>query len=382
MTETNNSSFRERFTEIGAVLKREEMNRAVLPSTEGLKLDTKFDISQLTGFASPPIDIKGVADKVKPAGVGDLRIDADLGKLDEGIQKIQKQQIDEKIRKWIEEAQKLIANQQFYPAIKVLDEALDAESTSALALFLKAHCLYGLEDFNTAQSVLDSAQQYVRDPEMLILILILQEACVRSITAAFEGKLGTLIEKRRFVEALALVETELQHQPANVALIYHRCDVLYLMGKVREAKQAVLSAMQSVELENAALFQGLLNHITVEENQRYLEAARQALRRGDPAQARKQLQPCRIALAGYEQYEAVRAYIEEISPRSFFNAVFSSREKILPLTEPLREKLLLWLLAEEFNTGVAAMNAAKFDQAAVAFNAASNIDNRCKMICF
>jgi len=382
MPGTNNSPFRERFTEIGAVLKKEDVNRAALPSMEGLKFDTKFDISQLEGFTGPPIDVKGVADKVKPVGVGDLRIDADLGKLDEGIQKIQNQQISEKIRKWIEEAQKLIAKRQFRPAIKVLDEALNADSTSDLALFLKAHCLYGLGDLNTALTVLNSAQHYVRDPEMLILILILQAACVRAITAAFEAKLGTLIEKKRFAEALALVEAELRHQPANAALVYHRCGVLYLMGKVRDAKQAALTAMQSVGPENAGLFQDLLNHITVEENQRFLEAARQALRRCDPAQALKQLQPCRAALAGYEQYEAVRSYIEEKSSRGFIRAVFSSRKKILPLTEPLREKLLLWLLAEEFNTGVAAMNAAKFDQAATAFTTASKIDDRCKMICF
>lgn len=382
MAETNSSAFRERFTEIGAVLKREEMNRAALPSTDGLKLDTKFDISQLEGFTGPPIDVKGVADKVKPAGVGDLRIEADLGKLDEGIQKIQRQQIDQKIRKWIEEAQKLIAKRQFRPAIKVLDEALAADSASALALFLKAHCLYGLGDYDAALAISDAAQQYVRNPEMLILILVLQAACVRAITAAFEAKLGRLIEKKRFVEALALVEAELRRQPANVALVYHRCGVLYLMGRVRDAKQSALTAMQSVGPENAGLFQGLVNHITVEENQRYLEAARQALRRSDPAQALKQLQPCRAALAGYVQYEAVRAYIEEKSPRTFLSAVFSSREKISPLTEPLREKLLIWLLAEELNTGVAAMNAEKFDQAAAAFAAASKIDDRCKMICF
>jgi len=382
MAETNNSPFRERFTEIDAVLKKEEMNRTALPSTEGLKLDTKFDISQLEGFTGPPIDVKGVADKVKPAGVGDLRIDADLGKLDEGIKKIQKQQINEKIRKWIEEAQKLIAKRQFRPAIKVLDEALTADSTSALALFLKAHCLYGLGDYNAALTVLDSAQQYVRDPEMLVLILILQAGCVRAITAAFEAKLNALMEKKRFAEALALVESELRRQPSNVALLYHRCVVLFAMGKMHEAKQAAHAAMQRVGPENADLFQGLLSHFALEEHQRYLEAARQALRRGDPAGALQKLQPCRTALAGYEQYEAIRSYIEEKNPRGFFNTLFSSREKVLSLTEPRREKLLLWLLAEELNTGALAMNEAKFDQAAAVFVAAAKIDNRCRMICF
>jgi tetratricopeptide (TPR) repeat protein len=383
MTETNNNHFRERFSDIGAGLIREEENRSVLPSTEGLKLDTKFDISQHNkGFAGPPIDIKGVADKVKPPGIGDLSIDADFGKLDEGIQKIKKQLIDEKIRKWIDNAQILIAERQFLSAITVLDEALDADSTSALALLLKAHCLCGLEDYNAALMSLAAARQHVHDQEMLILILMLQAACVRSITVAFESKIETLIEKRCFNQALRMVEAELLRQPFNIALIYHRCSILYLMGKSQDAKLAVLSAMQSVGQENIALFQGLLDHITFEENQHYLEAARQALRRGDTAQALKQLQPCRDVLAGNEQYEAVRAYIEEKSPRGLFSSVFSRREKILPLTEPLRETLLLWLLAEEFNTGISAMNAAHYDLATIAFSAASKIDNRCKIICF
>lgn len=378
----NNSPFRERFTEVEATLKYKDIERTILPSTEGLKFDTKFDISQLEGFTGPAIEVKGVAEKVKPAGMGDLRIDADLSKLDEGIQKIQKQRINEKIRTWIEKAQKLIAQQKFREAVKVLDEALKADATSAQVLFLKGYCFFGLGEHEAALAILNDAQRYAHDPDMLILVLVLHAACVRAITAAFEAKLAVLITKKRFAEAIALVESELRRQPSNVALLYHRCVVLFLMGKMHEAKESTLAAKQRVDPENANLFEELLNHFVFEEHQKYLEAARQALRQGDPAGAQQKLQPCRKVLAGFEQYEAVRSYIKEKSPQGFFRSIFSSSEKVLTLTEASREKLLLWLLAEELNKGVSAMNIAKFDQAATAFANAAKIDNRCRTICF
>ncbi|MCP4263688.1 MAG: tetratricopeptide repeat protein [Planctomycetes bacterium] len=382
MSNAKNNPFRERFSEVTATLKHEEENRTALPSTEGLKLDTKFDISQLEGFTSPPIEVKGVADKVKPAGVGDLRIDVDLGKLDEGIQKIQKQRINEKIRKWIEQAQKLIAQRKFRPAIKVLDEALTADSTSAQALYLKAYCFYGLGDYDAALTHLDKSQNNARDPQMLVLIMVLRAVCVRAMTVAFEVKLDALIEKRRFAEALALVENELRRQPSNIALLYHRCGVLFIMGKVSEAKQAALVALQRVGPENAGLFESMINQIEVQENQHYLEAARKALRRGDSTGALKQLQSCQSVLSGNEQYEAIRSYIEERNPRGFFSAIFSSRKNFLPLSEPIREKLLTWLFTEEITAGVVAMDAGKFEHASTTFAAANKIDNRCRTICY
>jgi len=382
MTETNNNPFRERFTEIGAGLKKEEINPTALPSIEGLKLDTKFDLAQLEGFAGPSTDIRGVADKVKPVGIGDLRIDTDLGKLDEGIQKIQKQKINEKIRNWIEEAQKLIAKQKFRPAIIPLKKALAADPSSAIALFLKGYCLFGLQEYYPALEVLDIARQHARDPETIVLILILQTACVRDATERIENQVAELIEKKHFDKAIALIEGELHRQPSNVALLYHKCNVLLLAGKVQKAKQTIIDAMGRVGEENAELFQELLEQITLQDYQRYLEAARVALRRGDPAGALKQLQPCRTALDGYEQYEAIRSYANERSPRGFFRAIFSRDKTIIPLTDASRQKLLLWLLSEELNAGVAAMSKEKFDMAAVSFADAAKIDPGCRIICY
>ncbi|MFQ5675433.1 MAG: CDC27 family protein, partial [bacterium] len=184
MTNKNNNPFRERFTEIGKGLKHEKPERAVLPSTEGLRLDTSFDISQFEGFAEPQAEIEGVADKVKPTGMGDLRIDADLGKLDEGIQKIKKQKIKEEIRRWIEEAQKLIVKKQFRRAITPLDKALEAEPTSVEALYLKGYCFFGLKNYDTALNILNDARKYGRDREIIVLILVLQAACTRAIIEA------------------------------------------------------------------------------------------------------------------------------------------------------------------------------------------------------
>jgi len=381
MTNKNNSSFRERFTEIGKGLKHEKPERPVLPSTEGLRLDTSFDISQFEGFAEPQAEIEGIADKVKPTGMGDLRIDADLGKLDEGIQKIQKQKINEKIRRLIEEAQKLIIKKQFRRAITPLDKALEVDHTSVEALYLKGYCHFGLKNYDTAIIILNDARKYARDREMIVLILVLQAACTRAIIEAFEIKLGALIKKKRFKEALALVERELQDQPSNVAFLYHKCDVLFLMGRKSQAKQVALDAMNRVDRANATLFKGFIDYITVQENQRYLEAARIALRRGDPTQALKKLEPCRIALAGNEQYEAIHAYAKKKKPGGFLGSIFS-RYKVVSLTDGIRQKLLQWLLTEELNAGVLAMNAGKFDNATVSFVAAAKIDNGCRIICF
>ncbi|MFQ5753888.1 MAG: hypothetical protein ACE5HI_18020, partial [bacterium] len=217
--------------------------------------------------------------------------------------------------------------------------------------------------------------------EIIVLILVLQAACTRAMIEAFEIKLGALIKKKRFKEALALVERELQDQPANVAFLYHKCNVLFLMERKPQAKQAALDAMNRVDRENAKLFQGFIDYITVQENQRYLEAARMALRRGDPTQALEKLKPCRTALAGHEQYEAIRAYAKEKKPGGFLGSIFS-RDKVVPLTDGIRQKLLQWLLTEELNAGALAMNAGKFDNATVSFAAAAKIDNGCRIICF
>lgn len=381
MEEINNNPFRERFAENSAAFMREEISRSNLPSTEGLKLDTKFDLAQLEGFTGPSTEIKGIADKVKPVGVGDLRIDTDLGKLDESIQKIQKQKLNEKIRNWIEEAQRLIGKQQFQLAMVPLEKALATEPALAIAWFLKGYCLFGLQQYYPAIKVLDTARQHVTDPEMMVQILMLRTVCVRKDTERIEKQLAELIKKKSFDKAIALIEDELRRQPSNVALLYYKCHVLLLSGRAKQAKQAVLDAMGRVGQENAPLFQDLLTQITLEDYKSYLESARIALRRGNPAEALKQLHSCHTALAGNELYETMLSYAQEKNHCGFFASIFS-RDKARLLTNASRQKLLLWLLDEELKTGSSAMSKENFDQAAESFAAAAKIDPTCWIICY
>ena len=162
MTNKKSSQFRERFTEIGGGLQQDKSERPVLPSTEGLRLDTSFDISQLDSFAAPQVEIKGVADKVKQ-GMEGLRVEADLGKLHEGIEKIRRQQVSDQIRGLMEEAQRQIAKKLYRPAIKTLDKALAVDPTSTQVLFLKGYCLFGLGEHDPALDVLNEARNQARD---------------------------------------------------------------------------------------------------------------------------------------------------------------------------------------------------------------------------
>jgi len=143
---------------------------------------------------APPVDISGVADSVKAAGVDELRLDTDLSKLDEGIDKIRQRQKNERIRAWMEEAQRLIAKGQFRPAVKVLDKALAADPTSAPVLILKAHCWFGLDEFDRAIELLDQVQQQALDPETFVLALILRAACARATARRVEARIKELDE--------------------------------------------------------------------------------------------------------------------------------------------------------------------------------------------
>jgi tetratricopeptide (TPR) repeat protein len=380
MEDAMSNPFRERITDLEAGLKTEKGVRSKLPSAAGLKIDTSLDISALNNFTAPSVEIRGVAERIKPHGMGDLRIEADLGKLDEGLEKIKRQQIDEKIRALVEEAERLIVQKKYRPAIRPLDLALEIDPSSTQALFLKGYSLFSLEAYNDALDVLDEARRFARDAETTVTILMLQAACIQAATELVEGRIAELIEKGRYREALDLLDDELRHQPSNIAFLYHRCVVLVLMGKVGEARRAAIDARGVVGGENAELFDELLAQITFSENAKYIEAARMALRRGDANEAVGQLDRCRV-LAGNEQYDAVRSYAEDRLPRGFLSSIFS-RSKSASLAEPTLQKLLMWLLAEEVDDGVISLNEGRFKQAYSSFEKAAKIDDRCKIVCF
>jgi len=381
MSASDHGRFRERFAEVGSGLRRVEGEPALRPSVAGLKLDTALDFSKLASFSPVQVEMKSVAERVKPEGGEGLKIEADLGRLDEGVRKILQQQKIDKVRRLVEEAQALIAKEQFRPALQLLEKALESDPGAGAILFLKAYCFFGMREYEGALEVLNRARESTPEPQTLVLILILQAACARAVTRALEAKVLELVKNRRSQEALALVEGALRRQPSNIGFLYHRCNLLWFMGRAREAKQAVLENLQRVGPENSGLFQELLNQIHLEENQQHIEDARSALRRRDSREALCRLDACRGVLAGNEQYEAVRAYAEEVMPRGLIGS-WLARIRSAPSDDPKRQKVLLWLLSEELNAGITALNAKNFDRAAAAFAAASKIDPRCGIICY
>lgn len=358
-----------------------EQPQQTMPQVAGLKLDTSFDVSKLGGFTAPEVKLGSVAEKIKPQGVGTLQIGTDLGKLDAGIERIKHRQTTAEIQALIQEAEQLIAKKQYRPAIKPLDKAISRDAACLAALCLKGYCLYNLEEYDPAMKVLEEARRHARDSESALSVLMLQALCMRAMAAQVEAKLAELVKAKKYVQALSLIEGELNRYPDAAALLYHKCGVLLMMGRMADAGRTARYAIERVENENAELFYELLDEIRFQENLPYLEAAREALRRKEAEEAIRQLEACRSALIGKAQYEAIWAYAQEKRPRGFFSKIFSGGTSAA-LDPATRQVFLQWLLAEELGKGMEAMGKEKYDIAVGLFSQAARIDGNCHIICF
>lgn len=373
----NQDRFRERVEDAGVGLKTIEL--PPLPAAGTLVTNTAVDLSKLDTFAGSKVEITAVADKIKPQGAGDLQIDLDIRKVDEGVRKIQAREQGERVRALIDRAQKLIAEQKFREAMGVVDEALAVEPGAAAVQFLKGYCLFGLGNFREALQVLRKARRAASDPDTIVMILVLEALCDRAVTREIEAKLMEFVRAERYRDALDLANRELAASPGNVALTYHRCRILLLLRHTEQARSAAEGILPRLSGENRQLFLQLLAEILVAENQRFIDAARTALRRGDSAEAIRQLDQCYAAMSGNEQYEAIRAFAESRVPRGMFSSMFRRGRS---LSEEMLQKTLLWLLSDELNSGMQALSREDFGGAAKAFEKAGRIDPRCRIICF
>jgi tetratricopeptide (TPR) repeat protein len=213
------------------------------------------------------------------------------------------------------------------------------------------------------------------------MILILDAACGRALTQAIEAKLAELLKANRIDQALALVEREIKKQPRNLALVFHRANLLLLLGRVADAERVVTEVLPHLEGENRQQFVALLTRIKVRDSQRYIGAARAALRRDDPNGALAELARCSDVMSGHQQYEAIRSYANSLVPRGMLGGLFQ-KDKPKPLTEAGLQGVLGWLLEDELGSGVEAMKKEKFDQATAIFQRADKIDPRCRAVCF
>jgi tetratricopeptide (TPR) repeat protein len=385
MPERKDSQFRERFTEVGATLMREE--RPTRPQVDGLVLDTSFDITELADFAASSVEKAGDVEKLRQPTEGGLGIgELDSDNLDEALNKIQQQQLSEQIESLLNEAVRLIEQEQYGAAILVLDQGLEVVPGSIALLYLKAHCLFSLGYYEEAYDLLTDCREGVTDSDTLLTILSLQGACARAILDDIEARLEAFKEKKQYEAALRLMEDSLRRMPYSPTLLYHRCGLLLVLGRLEQARQAALVGIERGGEENAELFQQMYDQAVEREVQPLLEPVRQALREQEANTAIKLLQSYRTMLAGQERYESARAYAHEKNPSrgigGGLRALFSRDKEPPPepLTDERRQRTLQWLLAEELDAGYDAMEQDNYQRANTYFRAAEVIDGNCNIV--
>jgi tetratricopeptide (TPR) repeat protein len=346
-----------------------------------LKLDTSIDFSKLDKASASRAEITSVADAFIPENPEGIKVDLDLGKVEEGVRKIKAKQKTEQIRRWVEEAQTLIKQHKFLDALKLIEMAIHGDPESVQIRLLKAYCLFGLDDYDGTLAVLREARPLAADGESILMMLILEGACGRALTQAIEAKLAKLLQENHIDQALALIEREIKKQPRNLALIFHRANLLVLLDRVDDAERVVTEVLPHLEGENLQQFATLLANIKMRASHRYIDAARAALRGNDPNRALAELARCSDVMSGQQHYEAIRSYANSLVPHGMFGGMFQ-KDKPKQLTEATLQGVLGWLLDNELSTGVEAMKNEKYDQAISIFDRAERIDPRCRAICF
>jgi len=377
---SNQNKFRERVDKEGDGLVYDESIKPFRPSISGLEIDTSIDLSKIEKFGTQQVDLMGAASKMMPQGTTGLQLDADMNKLDEGVRRIQAQQANQKIRSLLDDAQKKISQQNYSDALKDINKALELDPNSADIYFLKGHCLRLMDNFEAALESLKQAQQLARNPELFILILFLQAFCLRSAAEKAASEIQVLVGEGRLSEAFALADSHLRRQPGNPAFHYHRSGILLLMGRLSDAEISVRHALQQFGNDNSEMFMDLLNSIQMKKHGERLDKARVALRKGSHKDALQILESCQPDMQGMQMFDAIYSYAYERGGGGFANLFKRNKPKVL--SSPERQKFLQWLLAEELNGGMEALNQKDYLAAIKMLSVAVKIDERCGAACF
>ncbi len=347
----------------------------------GLEIDTSIDLSKMEEFGAQKVDLVGAASKVKAVDANGLQIDADMGKLDDGIRKLKAQQANRQVAQLLEKAQALLKNGKAKEALALLNQALGLDSTSAEVHFFKGYCLFSLDSFEPALESLETARGYARTPDLFMVIMILMAACMRAMTEAIAKKIQSLVNAKRYKEALALAETHLRQQPKNPAFHYHRAGILMLMEHYQDAEASVRQSLGLFKGEEAEPLMQLLEVIRWNKNEHLVVKARASLRAGRNSEALGFLQACRKELEGVALYDHALCLAYELGGPTGLAALFK-RDKPRPIKDEERQKVLQWLLSDELNEGVEALTEEKYSVAVQKFSKAHKINNRCGVACF
>jgi hypothetical protein len=347
----------------------------VSPESFDLKKDYLDDFAGVAFVEPGDVD---VAREPEGFTVKDVEVDA----LDDALRRIHWQQTDEEVRELTDEARQLLEAGDFPAALYILQLARDVAPTDDTVLYLIGLCHFLLDDFQTGYDELGVALEHIVDADTRNLAVMFRASCLRAIVNEIMTKLAELKTRSRFNEALALVEENLQQYPANLTLLYQRCELLLKLGLAEQAKRAAQEATERGGEENAPLFRRMFEQATLLEYRPLLEPARQALRADDPPWATKLLKSARSALKGQQFYEAVCTYAREKGrkPSGVLSLFSRSREQAAPIPDEQLQKLLRWLVAEELDVAHASFDRADYATAIAKLKQASYIDSRCSHV--
>lgn len=357
-------------------------------TTMATVLQTKVELPDMARFAGPAVAVKDViaAGQVQVEAPEGLALDADLSKLDEGLRKLQQQERDARLRDLLERAQRLIGQGKFRPAITALKKVLDVDAANAPAYLLQGHCHLELGEHEQALALLDKARQHARDPETLMLALMLRAMCQRAATKAMEARIVDLLESGQLVEAELLVVGALRAEPDNPVLLYYHCGILLLRKQYEAAKAVATRALSFVSAANANRFRELLGQIEFQLSLPYLESLRRCLREGDYAKALRLAADCPEVLKEHKQFLVVRAYAHDAAARSGRTSLMTRmrirRGAVAPLAASALQDVLSWILGEELAAGCEALNREDYSSARRQFEAATAIDARSNILAF
>jgi tetratricopeptide (TPR) repeat protein len=342
----------------------------------GLQINTDVDLSKLGAFGAKKINVSQLVDI--PAAGGGLHTKMDFGELGEGIRKIKAKEKSDRVRVLLDEAEQLINKKEFKKALPVLDKALAIEPGSSQILLTKAYALFGMEDYPGAVLVIRKIRSHAPNADSQVMAVFLEAACIRAITERVVVKLAELVKAGKTTDALSYLDTQIREYPENPGLIYQRCQLLMLLDRFDQAKSAAQAAVRSFPA-GASMFQQILSEIKIAESAGILESARGALRRNDPTGAVAEVERCRATMSGEEQFEAIRSYADSVVPRGFISSIVR-RDRPLPVDPQTLQRVLLWVLAEEIDGGVKALNAKDYERAVQFFESSYRIDARCYLI--
>ncbi|MEN3362404.1 MAG: hypothetical protein V7637_6386 [Mycobacteriales bacterium] len=210
------------------------------------------------------------------------------------------------------------------------------------------------------------------------------DAAPKPGTSEFEKTVAELVRRGMAEEALGRVERRLGRDPDDSTLLYLRCDLLLVLGRHVDAAAGVHGALEVVDRRSRDRFHLLLEKIIWLEGEKNLGEIRRLLRRGELSAAVQVLDGCSPDLTAVARFADLDAYVRERLARQPRSWRLPGRRpaEVEPLPDARLQPLLYWLLREELDDGIGALNQSRYAAVRQAMTTAEAIDDRCSLIAF